>query len=243
MPEKIHYRLEGRVAHLVMDDGKANTMNLEYFQELSAAILRAEQEARGILIEGRPRFFSAGLDLKHLMAYTDAQRRQVIKGFADVCMKQLYLSPLPVVACVEGHAMAGGAVLLLCCDKKIGAEGSYNVGLNEVRVGINMPAFLLPLERATLPPQSHTDVILMGKVFDPAGAVTAGILDELAPATAAKDRALEVLKDMMSLPPQAYGATKQDLHSQVLRELLHQDIEEVITQTLTSGIFQGKKVE
>src|ERR1700729_932081 len=124
-----HYRLEGATAHIQMDDGKANALSQAMIDELVDALTRAEKEASAVVLAGRPDRFCAGFDLKVMMSSPEAAKTLLRTG-ADLLMR-LNGSPLPIVAACTGHALAGGALVLLTADVRFGSAGAFRIGLNE----------------------------------------------------------------------------------------------------------------
>src|SRR5882724_5165267 len=109
MTDRISYAVDGNVARITLDDGKVNAMSLPFFEALGAALDRAERERPGaVIITGRPGVFSAGLDLKLLPTLGAAELRTTLITFART-MLRVFLFPIPTVAAVGGHAIAGGA--------------------------------------------------------------------------------------------------------------------------------------
>lgn len=242
MSQKILYRMEGKVACIVMEDGKANAINLDFIKEMRAALAQANHEAKAILIEGKGKAFCAGLDLKALPTYNTDQARELMRGFIEMSLFELFSNPLPVVACIEGHCLAGGQVIALGCDKILAAEGDYKLGLNEVAIGINMPDFLTHVIRQIIPPAHLTDVLLTGKVYNPQGALAAGLVHEVHDKTVVRERAYAMAKSMGNLSEMAFSTTKKGLRSQMLEGIKGKSMDEIVEETLKSSVFAAAAV-
>jgi enoyl-CoA hydratase/carnithine racemase len=122
----------------------------------------------------------------------------------------LYLYPGPTVALVNGHAIAGGCVLTLACDHRVvAANPKMKIGLNEVALGMRFPPRILAMAKQRLPPQFHTEVLLGAGLFDPAGALRVGLVDEVAEDARAVAEAR--LRALGANPGAAYALTKGDL--------------------------------
>ncbi len=214
---RISFERVGEVAVITMDDGKANALGYAMLDELDAALTRAEQEASAIVLAGRERRFSAGFDLKVMMQGPAAAAGLLTRG-ADVMM-HLYGCPLPVVAACTGHALAGGALLLLCCDLRIGAEGPFKLGLNEVEIGLPVPHLAYRLAADRLDRREFYKATLMAKIYDPAGAVQTGYLDR----AIAVDQVLETAKAeaarLGELPKHSYSHTKESVRAPIIQEI------------------------
>jgi enoyl-CoA hydratase len=149
----------------------------------------------------------------------------------DSCMTALYLYPGPTVALVNGHAIAGGAVLTLCCDVRVAtSKPTAKIGLNEVALGLRFPPRILSIVRRRLPPQHADEVLLGAGLFDPATAQRLGLVDHVA--DDAGDVARARLAALAAHPAEAYAMTKRDLrgdaqglcpdelHGRAMRELM-----------------------
>ncbi len=200
------YELDGEVAVVRLDDGKANALGPATIEALDAALTRAEDEAGALLLIGREGRFSAGFDLSVMTSGVDAMQGLVRSG-AELLMR-LYGSPLPTVAACTGHALAMGGLLLLASDTRIGADGPFKIGLNEVAIGMGLPVFAVELARERLSPRHFTEATIQGRVYDPAGAADAGYLDRVVPADQLATLARDEAGRLAGLRRGAVGHTK-----------------------------------
>ncbi len=218
MTDVLSYRLDDGVAVLTLDDGKANAISHATLEQLDAALDRAEAEARALVLAGRDGRFSAGFDLAAMTAGTDSMRSLVVPGAR--LMMRLYGLGLPTVAAGTGHAIAAGALLLLVCDHRIGAEGTAKIGLNEVAIGMALPVFAVELARARLAPAHFGPATMGAHIYDPAGAVAAGYLDRVVPAGDVVDEAVAEAARLGELRAGAYARTKEVARSQLIGHVL-----------------------
>lgn len=167
--------LVGSVALIGLDDGKVNAINVGLIDDLWSALDAAEAGAGAVVLTGRPGAFSAGLDLRVMSGGADAAMELLDRG--TELFLRLAEFPLPVVTACTGHALAAGAVLLLCSDVRIGAAGDFKIGLNEVAIGIGLPELVVDLARARLSPLHFTLACNTAQVYSPAEAVNVGFLD------------------------------------------------------------------
>ncbi len=196
---------EGDVAVVRLDDGKANALGYEAVDGLLGALDEAEG-AKAVCIIGRPGRFSAGFDLKEMR---EGNPVELMTRGADLALR-LVAHPAPVVLGVTGHALAMGAVLTLTADWRVGAAGDFKVGLNEVRIGLFVPAFATELARERLTPRHFDEAVLLAEVYDPERARKAGFLDELVDPDAVADRALERAATFAAeLDPAAFARTRE----------------------------------
>ncbi len=217
-PSPLSYRLEGAVAVVTLDDGKANAMGPGTLAALTEALARAEDEATALVVAGGARAFSAGYDLAVMTESVESMRGLVATG-ARFLMK-LYGSPLPTVAACTGHALAGGALTLLAIDERIGpADAPAKIGLNEVAIGMPLPIFAVELARDRLSPR-HLTAATLGAVYGPDEAVAAGYLDRLVPRDEVVAAAVEVATARATLRRGAVGRTKAALRQRTIDHVL-----------------------
>lgn len=207
---KIHYQLDGEIAVITLDDGKANTMNPELFSDLGKALDRAEADgASAVIFTGRPGFFSAGLDLKLMPTLSPQALRDLREALARM-MLRVYSFPVPTLAALGGHAIAGGAVLAFACDLRFALKGSYRIQMSEVAIGIPIPTWMILVCSSAIPSRWRTEALLHARAYSPQEAFERGILDDLVEQDGdvlgrAKDKAIELLK----LDRTAYETTKK----------------------------------
>jgi len=206
MTDMLTYRLEGSVGVLVLDDGKANVFNDASIAAIHAALDRAEQEAGSVVLAGRPGRFSGGFDLS-VMGSDPATMQALVRSGAELLLR-LWEFPRPVIIACTGHAVAAGAMFLLTADYRIGIEGDWSIGLNEIGIGMPLPQFTVELARARLDPRAFTRATLHAELYDGEGAVRAGYLDEAVPAEALLDRVMAKATEMAKFAPSGYLPSK-----------------------------------
>ncbi len=214
----VHVTIEDGVAVLRLDDGKANAVSHLLIDQVHAALDRAAEEATAVCFVGREGRFSAGFDLSVMTQGADAARGLVRAG--GELMVRVYTHPQPTVAAVTGHALAAGAILCLASDTRIGADAPAKIGLNETAIGMGLPWYGIRLAEARLSKRHRTRAILQAEIYDPAGAVDAGYLDEVVPADEVVDVAIGRARALGQLPRGAHGFTKGRLRDALAAEIL-----------------------
>ncbi len=210
----VRYQLTDDIAVIAMDDGKANALSMPMIDAVLGALDRAAGEAKAVILTGRPGRFCAGFDLRVMMSGPDAAVALLTRG-ADLLLR-LFEYPLPLVIAASGHALAGGALVVLTGDTRLGIAGDdVKVGLNEVAIGMPVPLLAMELARARLNPAALTAATLFAQVYTPAGAQTAGYLDAVVAAEDLAAAALTEAKRLGALPRAAYAGTKQRLRGPV----------------------------
>lgn len=214
------YSVAEGVATIAFDDGGANTLNTEvfngFFEHLDAA--ESDDSVGAVVIRGRDGFFSAGMDLKWMKEIDRDELGTIGPNMASLAHR-IFIFPKPVIAAVSGHAIAGGAIILLACDRSVALEGSYKTGLNEVALGIPFGGFAMKLAEAHLVPAAFSGGLLHGETYRPERAYEVGYLDELVPAADFDTRVAEVAGRAAELSSFAYTLTKQAMRADLAAEI------------------------
>jgi enoyl-CoA hydratase len=202
-----------RIATLTLDRPPANALTREFFVELVDALATLERPSVGaVIVTGAGRFFSAGLDLFDVFTDDDAAFADFTAAF-DAGFTALFDFPKPVVAAVNGHAVAGGAVLAAACDVRVMADGEGRVGLTEILLGVPFPASVLELVRLACDGPHLAELLYHGRTYLPAAAQARRLVDEVVPAPALAARARALAEELAARPPTAFAATKRALRA------------------------------
>jgi enoyl-CoA hydratase len=172
----VTYALDNGIATITMDDGKANALSRALLADLNGALDQAAADQAVTILTGRGTVFCAGFDLK-TMNEEGAQHAMVNEGF-EVALR-LIEHPTPLVIACNGHAIAMGAILLLCGDYRIGVDGMFRVMTNEVAINLDMPWAGIEICRQRLATTHFYRAVSLAEPFTPAEGVTAGFLDEV----------------------------------------------------------------
>src|ERR1051325_5521803 len=215
----VKYEFSDRIATLTLDDGKANVISPKMLEELNAALDRAEADkAMVILTSARAGLFSGGFDLAVLGSNPTNAVNLVNGGFHFAVRLLTY--PRPVIVASTGHAIAMGLFTVLSADYRIGVEGAFKFVANEVAIGLTMPRPALEISRARLTPSAFQRAMLLSEVFNPADALSAGILDRIVPAAELPNAAREAAKNFQKLVPFAFTGTKERVRGPIAKAIL-----------------------
>ncbi len=223
----VSFSLEGDIAVLHMDDGKANALGHAMMDALDAALDRAEREAKAVVLTGRDGRFCAGFDLKQMMAGAEAARAMVVRG-ADVLLR-FYNHPQPLVVACSGHAVAGGALLVLTGDLRLCASGDFKIGLNELAIGMPLPILAHELARDRLSKRYFVEATLFAGLFNPERAKDAGYVDRVVDAASLRKTALEEAAKLLPLAGRNYALSKNSIRRgtiQHIRDTLESNMQE-----------------
>jgi len=224
------YALDGSTAVVTMDDGKANALSNEMIDQLLAALTRAEGEAKAMVLAGRPEKFCAGFDLKVMMSGPANATALLTKG--SELLLRLYAAKVPLVIACTGHALAGGALVVLTGDLRIAAAGAFKIGLNEVQIGLPVPVLAMELARDRLVKPELDRATLMATIYSPEDAELAGYVDAVVALGELLATAKAEAARLGAFSQQAFRATKQRLRGQTLkyiRETMAEDMRTLLT--------------
>ncbi len=211
----------GRVMVLHLDDGKANALSFELIAAIDAAVTEAEadDDIGAVVVHGRPGRFSGGFDLS-VMYGDDLYRIIDLVATGGALVRRLYGASVPVAAACTGHAVAGGALLLLGCDVRIGADIPAKIGLNEVAIKMVLPDWAFTICDDRLSTRHRQRAVANARLSPPSEAVDVGFLDEVVPESEVLERAIAVAADLAdTLDPRAYLGTIIKLRGAVLSRM------------------------
>jgi enoyl-CoA hydratase len=218
----IDVELRGAVALLTMRHGKANAMDGTFCEDILKRLdeLRTSP-ARAIVITGQGNIFSAGVDLVRALE----GGAEYFKNFLPPlrrAFEAVFFYEKPIVAAVNGHAIAGGCVLTCAADRRLMAQGNGRIGITELLVGVPFPVIALEIVRFAAAPRHFARVVYSGATFAPDAAVDLGLVDEVVPADALVARAVAAAEALAALGPEAFALTKRQIREPV-RERVERD--------------------
>ena len=218
MAPHIHIEESGDVAVVRIDRPPANALDVELLaegHEVRGQLAAADPGA--VVITGTDRFFSAGMDLKAAPTLSPGEQRHTVDGINRL-FSGWYAFPRPVVAAVNGHAVAGGLILALCADRRVGAtEGKF--GLTELRAGLPYPVAAISVVRAELTPGAARRLVLGASLVGPSEALELGVFDELRPRDEVLPRAIELAAEYAALPRASYSQVKRQLRGPTIEAI------------------------
>jgi enoyl-CoA hydratase len=200
-----------RLAH-----GKVNALDLELTDAITETFRELEGgPQRGIVLTGAGVAFSAGVDLWRINDGGADYVRRFIPSLVDA-LNAVFNIGAPVVAAVNGHAIAGGCVLVSCCDRRIMADGRAGIGVPELLVGVPFPLTALEILRYAVGSVESREAMLSGQIHRPRQALERGFVDEVTEPVRLVDRAVaEALRLATAIPADTFRTTKRQLRQEV----------------------------
>ena len=229
MNEVVHYKSEDNYAIITIANGKANAISHEVIEGINTSLDKALEDNKVVILTGQSGIFSAGFDLKVMTKSPESAKELVTKG-SKLSLRMLSF-PKPIIVACTGHAIAKGAFLLLSADYRIGVEGEFKLGLNEVQIGMTMHHAGIAIARAKL---SHTYLdrsVNNSEIYNPKEAVKAGFLDTIVSEDQLLPTAIKVANMFSQLNEKAHAATKLKVrkpHLEALKKAIELDLQEEI---------------
>jgi enoyl-CoA hydratase len=205
----------GGVAILRMSHGKANALDTEFCRTLAATIAELRgSAAKAVVLTGQGRIFSAGVDLRRALDAGADYLREFLPALSKL-FETAFFFPKPLVAAVNGHAVAGGCVLACAADRRLCADGAGRIGVTELLVGVPFPALALEIMRFVTAPARFPEVVLGGATFAPKDAAALGLVDEVVAAERLTELAVAAAEQLAALRPEAFALTKSHIRQPV----------------------------
>lgn len=192
---------------LRIEHGKANALDLELLDALSTAFDEAAGSRGGLVLTGSGSIFCAGVDLFRVVGGGRPYIERFLPALSRVFL-QLFTLPRPVVAAINGHAIAGGCILACACDCRVMGQGKGRIGLPELAVGVPFPASAVELLRSVTGSARLQELLYFGRTYEPPDALTHGLVDEVVAADAVLARATIVARDLAARPGDSFRITK-----------------------------------
>ncbi|WP_210713631.1 crotonase/enoyl-CoA hydratase family protein [Pseudomonas sp. MWU349] len=217
MSELISYHLEDGIATLTLSNGKVNAISPDVIAAFNAALDQATADRAVVIITGQPGILSGGYDLKVMT--TGPKEAVALVTLGSTLARRLLSHPYPVIVACPGHAVAKGAFLLLSADYRIGVQGPFSIGLNEVQIGMTMHHAGIELARDRLRRSAFHRSVINGEMFDPQSAVDAGFLDKVVAPDELQGAALAAARQLKKINMVAHKNTKLKVRKALLDAL------------------------
>ncbi|MGK0236170.1 MAG: enoyl-CoA hydratase [Psychroserpens sp.] len=217
MNEFVSYQSKENYAIITINNGKVNAISHAVIKGVNAGLDKAAQENKVVILTGQRGMFSAGFDLKVMIKSPESAKELVTKG--SQLSHRMLSFPQPIIIACSGHAIAKGAFLLLSSDYRIGVEGAFKIGLNEVQIGMTMHYAGIAIARARLSDVYLNRSVNNAEIYNTPQAIEAGFLDVAVPEDQLLSTAIYTAELFSKLNKKAHAATKLKLRKQQLADL------------------------
>jgi enoyl-CoA hydratase len=217
MSELVSYQLDDGIATLTLRNGKVNAISPEVIVALNLALDRAERDAAVVILTGQPGILSGGYDLKVMTASPQSALDLVTAG--STLARRMLAHPYPIIVACPGHAVAKGAFILLSADYRIGIDGPFTIGLNEVQIGMTMHLVGIALARDRLRKSAFQRSVINAEMFNPQSAKDAGFLDRVVAPEELMNAARAMAEQLKKINLKAHARTKLKVRNALLEAL------------------------
>lgn len=228
MTNLVTYSLDDGIATLTLNNGKVNAFSHELIAQFNQALDQGEADNAIAIVTGQPGILSGGYDLKVMTSGPQAAIELVAAG--STLARRMLSHPQPIIVACPGHAIAKGAFVLLSADYRIGVEGPFSIGLNEVKIGMTMHHAGIALARDRLTKPAFQRSVINAEIFTPQGAVAAGFLDQVVARDELMNAARDMAQQLKKINMTAHTNTKRKVRKDLLDAL---DAAIVLDQTIS----------
>ena len=213
----IETELTGGILTLRLAHKKASAMDLELCEAIRAAVEDAaiDDSVRALILTGTGSIFSAGVDLPRMLESGPSYVQPFVEAL-DAVLRALFLFPKPAIAAVNGHAIAGGAIMVFACDYRLMSGG--RIGVPELLVGVPFPPLALEIVRFAIPLHAVQSMVYLGRTVEAGEAKAIGIIDEVVAAAELAARAKTIAGQIGAIAPEPFRITKRQLREPYLLE-------------------------
>lgn len=209
------------VAVLRLEHGKANAIDTDFFDALTEELDELEpSDIDAVVLTGSGRNFSAGVQLFAVIEGGSDYLRKFLPALSGG-LRRLFTFSKPVVAAINGHAIAGGCILALAADRRLCVDSGAKLGVTELKVGVPFPSAPLEVLRHQLPRNVVHDLVLTARLVDPTEALRLGLVDELCPAETLLERSVAAAQALGRIPAGAFSLTKRQLRRDAVEAMDH----------------------
>ena len=212
----IDTQISDGIAVVTLAHGKVNALDIEFCAALAARFeeLSKSAEAKAVVLTARGKTFSAGVDLIRTAAGGADYIRKFLPGLHRL-YDAVFFHPKPVVAALNGHAIAGGCVLAACADRRVMARAGGRIGVTELLVGVPFPVLAFEIVRLAVPPRYLAEVIYSGATYEADAALERGFIDEIAEPAELLEDAYAIAQEFAELSPAAFAQAKAQIRQGV----------------------------
>ncbi len=219
---------EQGIATITLARGKVNALDEPGVEELQRRLVELERdrEVRAVVLTGRGAFFSFGFDIPGFLDYSKEAFTGYLTKFTDLC-RALFLFPRPVVAAINGHAVAGGCMLATACDHRVMVSDKARISLNEITFGASVFAGATETLRYCVGSANAQQILFSGAMYAAEQALALGLVDQVTTADALLPRARDVAAELARKAPAAFASIKSLLRDPIAAEAQRREADSI----------------
>lgn len=226
--EFIKTEIQNGIAILTLQRGKVNALNGAVIEEISASlqILENDLKVRAVIITGQDKFFSFGFDIPEFVSYSKTAFTEFVINFTNL-YSYLFLYPKPVVAALNGHAIAGGCMLALACDVRVMVLGKGKISLNEIGFGSSVFAGATEILRFHVGGKNATDILYHGNMYHADDAKKMNLIDSVVSEETLEAESIQAAKTLGEKYMPAFKSVKKFLREPVADNYRPREMESI----------------
>ena len=227
--EFINITYEGAIVTVRLNRGKVNALNESFIEQIRECFedLEKNPEVKAVVLTGRGKFFSFGFDIPELYRYSKDEFKRFVTKFTDL-YTYLFMYPKPIIAALNGHAIAGGCMLATACDYRLMVSGKAKISLNEVTFGSTVFAGSVAILKFLVGGRNAERIVGTGDMYDAQAAKDMNLVDFISTEESIDKDALAVAKGFAGLEPDTFYSVKKLLRQPVVEEMLCREEESIL---------------
>lgn len=216
----IDLKFDDKLATITLNRPKVNALNNELVDKLREAFqqISSTQNVHAIVLTGRESFFSFGFDVPGFMSYPKDEFQFYVENYNNL-IKEVFISPKPVIAALNGHCVAGGCVLALACDYRIMISGKAKIALNEMTFGSTLFSCVTEILKYTVGSKKSEQIIYSGKMYSAEKALNLELIDQVANENEYDDSIRKLTEKFIQKDLAAFASIKKMLKRDTLNNI------------------------
>lgn len=234
----INVEINSGIALLRMRHGKVNAMDLEFCRALVQELGNQEASgSRAVILTGNDRVFSAGVDLVRVVKEEPGYLDEFLPALTE-CFNVIFRFPRPIVAAVNGHAIAGGCILATACDYRL-AHNKARIGVPELRVGVPLPSIAIEIMRFAVARDALQAMVNVGQSYRNEEALRVGLVDQIVDHEQLMEAANKAVNELLAIPAAAFAISKQQLRAPAIRNV---ELNESRIESTVRSLWQSEEI-
>jgi enoyl-CoA hydratase/carnithine racemase len=215
---------EEGIATVTLSRGKVNALNERFIEELQDCFntLEKEEAVKAVLLTGRGKFFSFGFDIPEFLTYSRESFRRYLNKFTDF-YTYLFLYPKPVIAAINGHAIAGGCMLANSCDYRLMVSGKAKISLNEITFGASVFSGSVEILKYCAGQRNAQKILFSGDMYAAEEALQLGLIDQISSTENIVEDAFKTAQDFAAKESWTFRSLKNLLRKPVTDEMIKRE--------------------
>ena len=217
----VHISKDDAIATVTLNRNKVNALNEPLVEQLHRSFedLEKDHAVKAIIFTGQGKFFSFGFDIPEFLGYTKDAFIRYLTKFTNL-YTYVFLFPKPIIAAINGHAIAGGCMLAMACDYRIMVSGKAKISLNEIQFGSSLFAGSVEMLKFWVGGKNAQSLAYSGAMYTAEEACNMGLIDQVSSVENLTDQARQIANDFAKKDSAAFQSIKQLLRRPVAEQMI-----------------------